>query len=104
MKTNVMEYLDYSAVKYKDKVAFDDLSKNITFGNLEKETKKIASGLLKYQNKPIAIFMDKSVECITTMFGVLQSGNFYTIIFPYSVLTSTYVWVFPMVCRMDSHT
>ena len=80
MKTNIMEYLDYSAVKYKDKVAFDDLSKNITFGNLEKETKKIASGLLNYQNKPIAIFMDKSVECITTMFGVIQSGNFYTII------------------------
>lgn len=80
MKINVMEYLDYSAIKYKDKIAFDDLSKNITFGNLEKETKKIASGLLKYQNKPIAIFMDKSVECITTMFGVIQSGNFYTII------------------------
>ena len=54
--------LNYSVIKYKDKVAFDDLSKNITFGNLEKETKKIASGLLKYQNEPIAIFNVEYVD------------------------------------------
>lgn len=31
-------------------------------------------------NKPIAIFIDKSVNCLEAMFGVLYSGNHYTVL------------------------
>src|SRR5574344_469706 len=80
MIINVIEYLKNSAAIRANKVAFDDFSKSVTFGELYDLTKKLASGLLPYSGKPIAIYMDKSVDCLIAMYGVIMSGGFYTII------------------------
>ena len=80
MTINVIEYLKKSAEKFPNKISFDDTKNSITFGDLNELTKKVASGLKDYYKEPIAIFMDKSIECISTMFSVIRSGNFYTII------------------------
>lgn len=80
MTINVIEYLKKSSNDFPDKVSFDDTKNSLTFSELNNLTKNIATGLLDYYKEPIAIFMDKSVECIATMFSVIRSGNFYTII------------------------
>ena len=54
----------------------------MTYKEFLKNAKKIGTTLSNKgsRNKPIAIFIDKSVACLESMFGVLYSGNFYTII------------------------
>ena len=80
MIINVMEYLDNSEKKYSNKVAFNDFKKEVTFKELKNKSYRIASGITQFFKEPIAIYMNKSVECIETMYGVITSGNFYTII------------------------
>lgn len=80
MITNVLQYLDNSSDKFPNKVAYVDDIREITYLELNNETKRIASNFIDYKNKPIAIFMDKSIDCLVSMYGVIRSGNFYTII------------------------
>ncbi len=80
MKINVIEYLEDSAKRFPRKIAFDDLKNKVSFSALYKYTQKIGTGLSQYNHQPIAIFMDKSVECLEVMYGVIATGNFYTII------------------------
>src|SRR5574344_465714 len=63
-----------------NKIIFND--KNLSVSNVEfyNNASHIASGLLNYNNQPIAIFMEKGVNLITAMMGVTLSGNFYTVI------------------------
>ncbi len=79
---NILEMLENSTKLCPDKTAFKDNEKAITYKELLNNSKKIgtALGSLKCQNKPIAIYLDKSVATTEAMMGVIYSGNFYTII------------------------
>lgn len=82
MQTNVMEYLWNSAKKYPDKIAFRDEKKAITFAELDKLARQIAGMLIKkigpLKNEPIAVYMEKGVNCIAAFMGIVYSGNFYS--------------------------
>lgn len=82
MKTNVIEYLIETAQKYPNKVAFVDEKRQITFGELDREAKKIAAAILRVcgpiKNRPIVVYMEKSVDCIVSFLGAVYSGNFYS--------------------------
>lgn len=80
MMKSVMEYLNNTAELYADKVAFEDDNRKLTFKELQTESKAIATVIAKKNifKKPIAIFMDKCVECVVAFMGVAYSGNFYT--------------------------
>ena len=82
MKKTVFEYLEETERKYPEKIAFVDAEREIAYKDFVKESKIIGTGLLKYgwMNKPIAIYIDKTIECLTSMMGINYSGNFYTII------------------------
>ena len=80
MITNVYEYLKNSYKNYPKKTAFDDSKKSIDYETLYINSNKVAMNLIKHFKKPIIIYMEKSVECVTSMMGVIRSGNFYTII------------------------
>lgn len=78
----ITDYLDLTAKKYPEKKGVRDAEKEYSFSQLRSYAMKIGSrlaekGLFK---KPIAIFLDKNVDCFTSMFGVAYSGNFYTIL------------------------
>ena len=79
---NVIEYLLHSAITHPDKIAFEDESRSITFGELKKASISVAASIQKTLgdtfNQPIAIYMEKSVECIVAAMGIVYSGNFYT--------------------------
>lgn len=81
-KKIVTDYLDESADKYPDKIAFTDEKREISFKSVRHEARKVAMSLAKEGifKKPVVIFMDKCVECINSFVGVTYSGNFYTVI------------------------
>lgn len=79
---NVLELLEKSASVFPEKNAFIDDDKELNYRSLLTKSKRIASGLIDHctTNRPVAVFIDKSIECILAMFGVLYSGNFYVVI------------------------
>lgn len=82
MIKNVLECLENSCKKNENKIIFADEKEEITYLGFLKNSQKIGTGLYnKSSNKrPIAIFIDKSINTLLAMFGVLYSGSFYTII------------------------
>ena len=81
MKT-VNDYLKITAGKFPEKNAFVDEKREMTFRQLLDESSALsleiaASGIKK---QPICIYMDKRVECISSMLGITGSGNFYTVL------------------------
>lgn len=74
------DYLDISAQIYPEKIAFVDENRGITFGELQQEAYGIATQLIDIGlwKRPIAVYLDKSVECISAYAGIAYSGNFYS--------------------------
>ena len=82
MKKTIFEYLEETANVFPNKTAFVDSNREISYEHFVKESKSIATNLLDYKwfNKPIAIFLDKTIDCLSSMMGVNYSGNYYTVI------------------------
>lgn len=82
MIRNVIEYLQNSARCYPDKVAVVDDKKQITFRELEDSAIAIASVIYERlggeKNQPIAVYMEKGVDCIVAFMAIVYSGNFYS--------------------------
>lgn len=80
MITNIAEYLNIIAAKYPSKAAFIDSNRSISFSELEKESDCIASVILEYgyRKKPICVYLDKSIEVVSSFVGIAKSGNFYS--------------------------
>lgn len=83
MKRTILEILEKTANKFPDKVIYEDINRAITYKDYIKSCKKIGSALaneIKDINKPIAIYIDRSVTCLETMMGVTYSGNYFTVL------------------------
>ncbi len=82
MIKTVTQYLENTTLQYPDKVAIADDNRELTFSGLREESRNIAMYLVKkgLAKKPIAIYMDKCVECFAAMVSVTYSGNFYTVL------------------------
>ena len=79
---NVLEHLENSSKRFPNKIAFSDGNNSITYSELVKKSKSVGSALceLGFRNKPVLICIEKSIELITTMFGIVYSGNFYVVL------------------------
>jgi len=80
MQTNVTYWLDETAKKYPDKTAFTDSNKSISFKTMRDNAIKLGSvladkGLFK---EPVAVFMHKGVDVLTSFMGIAYSVNFYS--------------------------
>lgn len=80
MKANVTYWLDGTAARFPDKTAYADEKKEVTFGELRAQARKIGGelamrGLFK---KPVAIFLEKGVDVLVSFMGTAYSGNFYS--------------------------
>lgn len=80
MISNVTYWLEEAADKYPEKTAFADAYKSITYAQLNNQAKAIASSLIDRGifKKPVAVYMNKSVDAIAAFYGIAYSGNFYT--------------------------
>ena len=80
MKINLIELFEETVQKYPQKVAVIDKDREITFSDLRKNaillTQKLIDGV-DDRNKPVAVFLDKSIESVYSDLGIIYSGNFY---------------------------
>ena len=80
MKCLVTDYFEETVNKFADKIAFVDKSREITFTELKDEALKIATALIQEKcfKKPVMVYMDKGIDCVTSFLGIAYSGGFYS--------------------------
>ena len=83
MKT-VLEFLEESCKKNKNKIAVIEEDKQITYEELLIKSKIVGTNLIEKIkiNDPVAVFMDKSIETLETFFGVVYAGGCYSLVNP----------------------
>ena len=80
MKINLIELFEESVRNFPQKVAVIDKDREITFSDLRQQAMTLAQKIIygsACQNKPIAVFLDKSIESVYADLGIIYSGNFY---------------------------
>lgn len=82
MEKTIFEHLEKTAEEFQNKIAFVDSYRKISYKNFVEECKIIATNLLSLRafNKPMAVYLDKTIDCLECMIGVNYSGNYYTIV------------------------
>lgn len=82
MINNITVWLDETAEKYPNKVAFSDENKKVTFKELRNDALFLARKITEKElfKNPIAVMIEKSVDTLIAFMAVAYSGNFYTVI------------------------
>ena len=84
MTRNVLAWLEESARRDPQHIAFADDAAALTYGELLRRAREIGSflhGRLPAQ-RPVLVYMDKSPDCLAAMLGAVYAGCFYTPIDP----------------------
>ncbi len=78
-RINILSYLEESAVKYKDKIAFSDEVSELSFGKMLSAARSAGSFLLEkgFYKKPVVVFMKKSPDMINAFLGAVYAGCYY---------------------------
>lgn len=80
MKVSLIELFEETVKKYPQKVAVIDKDREIVFSDLHRKSLQLASALMALgigQNKPVGVFLDKSIESVYADLGILYAGDFY---------------------------
>ena len=80
MQANVTYWLDKTARRLPDKIAFADEKKEITFRELSAQAKALATQMIerKLFKKPVVIYLEKGVDVLVSFMGAAYSCNFYS--------------------------
>lgn len=70
---SIVEYLEQSAARYPDKVVFASDGGSITYAAFMKAARKVASQLS--EKSRVAILIDRSVDCLISIFGVAYANG-----------------------------
>lgn len=79
MHTTVLQYLEKTAIRFPNKIAFADNTQVLTFEQILLNSKKIGSYLAKRvkPHNPIVVYMDKKAYNICAFMGAVYAGCFY---------------------------
>ena len=81
MIKNILEYFEKTVEKHGNKVAVIDGERKITFNELANNAWAVGTAIYKTSNaqikQPVAVFLPKSIECITADIGIVYCGNAY---------------------------
>ena len=80
MKVSLIELFEETVRKYPQKVAVIDKDREIAFSDLRSKSFQLASALMALgigQNRPVGVFLDKSIESVYADLGILYAGDFY---------------------------
>lgn len=78
---NVLEFLEKTAEHYPDKVGFTDSVRKATFAQVRANAKAVGTFLLQCgSRRPVAVLIDKTVNCIDVMLGSLYANDFYVVV------------------------
>ena len=78
----VTDFLDKTVENFPEKVFVGDKYEEISYKEIKKRALVVAREIKEYgcYKQPVAIFMDKSVKTIISIFGIAYSGCFYTVV------------------------
>lgn len=79
MRKNILTYLEYTAARLPDKIAFSTGKEGMTFSSLQRESAAIGSHLAGCgaYGEPVVIFMDKHPRALCAFLGAIYAGCFY---------------------------
>ena len=79
IQTNILQYLENTAPRLPQKIAYSDGTDSITFAQLYRSARAVGCGLLSrgYAKEPIAILMEKHPRVPAAFFGTVYAGCFY---------------------------
>lgn len=78
---NILEMLEGNTKKYGEKIIFADENKSVSYSDFSATAKKLGSALINDGiTKAVAIYVNKSVECLESMFGALYGGCWYAVV------------------------
>ena len=79
MRKNILTYLEQTATRLPDKLAFSTGKEGMTFGEVQRGAAAIGSLLARegFYGEPVVIFMDKHPRTVTAFLGVIYAGCFY---------------------------
>ena len=82
MRKNILEYLEHTAARLPDKLAFSTGKEGMSFGEVLRDARAIGSFLAGegFYAEPVVIFMDKHPHTVTAFFGTVYAGCFYVCI------------------------
>lgn len=82
MKKNILDYLEERVKEAPNKVIFEEDHKTITYLRFEQEARRVGTGIMKHDvvRGKVAVYLDKSIDCLTAMFGVLYSSSLYCVL------------------------
>ncbi len=84
IKNTILDRLDETARRDPDKIALSDGDLSLTFADMRRRARAIASRLLTngYTRQCVAVLMDKHPDTVCAFFGALYAGCFYVCIDP----------------------
>ena len=79
MQTNILQYLEQTAPRLPEKIAYSDGKYNMSFSELYLSSKKIGSEVCRrgFSKEPVAILMDKHPCEVAAFYGVVYAGCYY---------------------------
>ena len=79
MQTNILEYLEATAPRLPQKIAYSDGRFHLTFEALLKQSRSVGSALLSkgYTREAVAILMAKHPKEIAAFYGCVYAGCYY---------------------------
>lgn len=79
MQTNVLEYLEKTAARVPEKIAFSNGTDSLTFRQVYEDARAIGTALFQkgHYKEPILIFMKKHPHTVAAFFGTIYGGDFY---------------------------
>lgn len=81
MKKNVLEYFEETVKKYSERDAVVEGKKRISFRELDRFSESLACKIIDLGqsdfNKPIAVYLPKSIESVVSDIAITKSGNIY---------------------------
>lgn len=82
MKKSILQFLEENAAQYPEKVIFSSQDQEISYSDFLSHSKRIGSFLLgkDLYRSNVAIFIDKSINCLLSMMGIAYANGCYSII------------------------
>ena len=80
MKVSLIELFEETVGKYPEKTAVIDKDRTISFADLRRKALLTGERIAELgipQNRPVGVFLDKSIESVYADLGILYAGDFY---------------------------
>ena len=81
MNHSVINWLEITANRFPDKLAFSDASKCYTWHEIRKSALSIAyhiQSAISGSKQAVAVYMEKASDMLAVYLGIAYSGNFYS--------------------------